>query len=289
MKMSLALATLMTCCAAFGQQTAEPLQFEVASIKPSEPQPMGRIRVSMDADGSMLRYSNVSLKDVIRVAFKVKDFQIDGPDWLESQRFDIVAKFPAGAKREQAPELLQSLLAERFQLKVHRDTKDHAIYAMVAGKGGPKLKPTEAPAGDQPQGARRGGPGGRGNTMMMMGPDGAHLKATGATLPNLAEMIARFADRPVVDETGIKGEYDFDLTFMPEHVRGMPGGGRGPMGPPPGAGHAPGAPAPSADAPPQAAGSIYDSVQAYGLKLESRKAPLEMLIIDHAEKAPTEN
>ncbi|WP_321471215.1 TIGR03435 family protein [uncultured Paludibaculum sp.] len=284
MKFSLACAFILSCCAAVGQQAASPLAFEVASIKPSEPQPMGRIRIMMNTDGGMLRYSNVSIKDCIRTAFKLKEFQIQGPDWLGNERFDIVAKFPAGATEKQVPEMLQALLAERFKMTFHRDTKEHAIYALVAGKGGPKLKPAEVSTEQTaPKTENRAGGPRRDAVTMMMGPEGAHLKAPSATLPNLAEMISRFAERPVIDMTGIEGQYDFDLAFMPENVRGMPGGGRMLAGPPPG-----GAP-PAAEMPTEKAGSIYDAVQAYGLKLEPRKAPVELLVVDGIEKTPTEN
>jgi len=127
--------------------------------------------------------------------------------------------------------------------------------------------------------------GGLPRNAMMMQVDGAgaHLKAPSATLSNLAEMISRFSERPVLDMTGIQGQYDFDLVFSPETVRSMRGPGGGPM-PPPGGGERP-----SSDALAERAGSIYDSVQRYGLKLEPRKAPMEVLIVDHLEKAPTEN
>jgi uncharacterized protein (TIGR03435 family) len=118
---------------------------------------------------------------------------------------------------------------------------------------------------------------------MMMGPDGAHLKAPSATLPVLAEMISRFSERPVVDMTGIEGQYDFDLVFSPETTRGVQMAGRGPMPPAGGGERSP------ADAPVERAGSMYESVQRYGLKLEPRKAPMEVLVVDHIEKVPTEN
>lgn len=251
---------------------------------------MGRIRVMMDTDGGMLRYSNVSLKDCVRVAFKVKEFQIEGPDWMGNQRFDIVAKFPAGATEKQVPEMLQALLAERFKLTIHRNSKEGAIYALVPGKNGPKLKAAETTAPPPAQEAKTpgGGPP-RGAVMMMMGPEGAHLKAPSVTLSGLAEMISRFAERPVVDMTGIEGQYDFDLVFTPETMRGMPGGGRGPMGGPGPGGPPPGGGGPASEIPVERAGSIFDSVQQYGLKLEPRKAPMEMLVVDHIEKLPTEN
>ena len=239
----------------------------------------------MNTDGGMLRYNNASLKDCIRTAYRVKDFQIQGPDWLASTRFDIVAKLPDGSSTDQIPEMLQSLLADRFKLELHRDTKEHAIYAMVVAKGGPKLKAAEVPTGGAatPQGSPGRGGMPPGAMLMGMSPDGAHIKASSATLATVAEMISRFSERPVVDMTGIQGQYDFDLVFSPETMRGMPGGGRGQMIQSGGGDHAP------TDTPAEPAGSIYESVQRYGLKLEPRKAPMEALIVDHVEKTPTEN
>ncbi len=267
---------------AFGQ-----IAFEVASIKPSDPQEEGRIMMRMGTDAGMLRYTNVALKDCIRVAYRVKDFQVVGPDWIGSTRYDIVAKLPAGSSEDQIPEMLQQLLAERFKLVVHRDTKDHAIYALIVGKGGAKLKPAEvtssnaAPAG----GPGRGGPP-RGGMMVTVDGDGAHLKAPSATLASLGELISRFSERPIVDMTGIQGRFDFDLVFSPETLRGVTGGGgggRAMMAPGGGGGPAP------ADGASDRAGSIYDSVQRYGLKLEARKAAMEVITVDQMEQRPTEN
>jgi uncharacterized protein (TIGR03435 family) len=241
----------------------------------------------MNADSGMLRYTNVSLKDCIRVAYKVKEFQIEGPDWLGSARFDITAKFPEGATKDQIPDMLQALLADRFKLALHRDTKDHAIYALVVGKGGPKLKPAEVTAPELPPNGPLPPPGRgpipRGAMMMTMDGSGMHLKASSATLAGVAEAISRFTERPVVDETEIKGQYDFDLVFSPETTRGMRtlAGGSMPPPPPPGSEHA--------DAPAEPAGSIFDAVQRYGLRLEARKAPIEILTVDHIDKIPTEN
>ena len=262
---------LIACGAALAQQAQNP-QFEVASVKPAAPSPMNQIRTNLSADGAMLRYTNVSLKDLIRVAYRVKDFQVEGPDWLDSTRFDITAKLPAGASEKEIPEMLQSLLASRFHLSLHGETKAHAIYALVVAKGGPRLKPAEN------QMAGSGVP--HAASTMQMDASGMHLKAT-ATLASLGEMIARFSERPVVDMTGIQGLYDFDLVFSPETLRGVPVGGPG--GPPAGVseGSMPGA----SDGP----GSIFDSVDRYGLKLEARKAPMEILVVDHMEKTPTEN
>jgi uncharacterized protein (TIGR03435 family) len=280
MRTWIACVFLLSCRAGFPQQPA----FEVASIKPAKPLPMGQRRIGMNSDGGMLRYTNVSLRDCIRVAYRVKEFQVQGPDSL-SERFDIVAKLPDGSSEEQIPEMLQALLSERFKLKLHSDTKEHSIYALVVAKGGPKLKPAEIPTADgAAAGGRRPSAGGpRRGMSIMMGPDGAHLKAPSAALSTLAEMISRFSERPVVDMTGVEGQYDFDLVFTPENTPNMPGMMRRPMGPPPGGGPAPGEP------PAPRAGSIYDSVRPYGLKLEPRKAPMQILIVDHIEKTPTEN
>lgn len=279
--MKIVIAGAILCGAALCQPA-----FEVASIKPADPSPMGRMMVNMNTDAGMLRYTNVSLKDCIRVAYRVKDFQVEGPDWIGDTRFNITAKLPEGSSEKQVPEMLQTLLAERFKLTLHRDTKEHAIYALVADKGGPKLKPAEVPTGEAAAAAGSGSRGGgRGNMMMMMGPDGVHVKAASATLAGLGEMMSRFTDRPIVDMTGIQGQYDFDLAFSPESMRGMPGGGMrgpGPGGPGGGEGH-------PADAASDSGGTIFDAVQKYGLKLEARKAPMEILIVDHMERAPTEN
>ena len=155
-----------------------------------------------------------------------------------------MAKLPAGSSQEQIPEMLQAMLAERFKLTLHRSTKEQSMYALVAAKSGPKLKAAEiqtkgGPGQGEP--TKDGAPPPRGAMMMMMmGPEGAHLRAPSATLSSLAETISRFTERPVIDMTGIQGQYDFDLVFTPETVRGMPGGARGPM-PPPGGGERRGA------------------------------------------------
>lgn len=288
---------------AFAWQASPKPQFEVASIKPAQPMPMGKMRIRMDADAGMLRYTNVSLKDCIRVAYRVKDFQVEGPDWLGSTRFDIEAKLPDGASKEEIPEMLQAMLADRFQLVVHRDNKEHAVYGLIVAKGGPKLKTAQIPAGDGASAAAKpvdgkippGSPGGmpRGAMFMRMDPGGMHLNAPSVTLATLAEMLSRFCERPVVDMTGIQGQYDFQLAFVPETMHGMPGPKGGPMHPMAGAGGngpamAGGEPGPS-DAATETAGSIYDAVQRYGLKLEPKKAPMEVVFVDHIEKVSTEN
>src|SRR5580693_752688 len=144
---------LLVAGAAFGQTPAPTLEFEVASIKPAgtlDPAKMmsGEMHVGFKVEGARVDIGFLSLSDLIGIAYKVKSYQISGPDWMAAQRFDIMAKLPEGATKEQAPEMLQALLAERFKLTIHRSSKENQIYALVVGKNGPKLKesPPDEPA-----------------------------------------------------------------------------------------------------------------------------------------------
>jgi uncharacterized protein (TIGR03435 family) len=286
---------------------ATPLAFEVATVKTvPPPSAMGgqvRIRVGVSNDGAIVNYSNLTLKDLVQNAYGVKDYQVTGADWMSTQRFEISAKIPDGASKDQAPEMLQTLLKERFKLTVHSEKKDHPVYALVVGKSGAKLKaaevdpdaaapgdPGKAPSPPAGPGGGRGG-GGRGMNMQMT-PNGGHVEAKAVTVAAFAEMISRFLDRPVVDQTAIAGDYDFAVDISQDdmaNMRGMQkggmmmmggGGGRGPDGPGPGAGAPPSGPE---------GGSVFQSVQQYGLKLEPKKTAMDMITIDSAEKTPTEN
>src|SRR2546421_3982241 len=148
---------------AFSQAPPAALSFEVATIKPAEPiNPQailttGKLpHVGMSVEGSRVDIGYMSLADLIPTAFNVKPYQISGPDWMSSQRFDILARMPEGTTKEQVPQMLQALLIERFQLKVHRESRDLPIYALIVAKGGPKLKEStpdpETPA-EPPKGA----------------------------------------------------------------------------------------------------------------------------------------
>ncbi len=301
MKSRLLCALLVLSAVAAFAQAGDKLAFEVASIKPAPPQPMNQTRIGMQTDGGMLRYTNVSIREMIRVAYKVKDFQIEGPDWMGTTRFDISAKFPAGATEDNVPEMLQALLAERFKLILHKDSQERPVYAMVVGKNGPKLKaaevqtnaPTDGGAnpsaygvtvstpigGSSPPALRPSGPVRRGGAMMMsMAANGMTFNAPSATIAQLAEALSRFTERPIQDATGIDGQYEFELTFMPETMRGIQR-----RMPPPAADH----PGDAADTPP--AESIAEALQHYGLKLEPRKSAVDVLTIEHVEKTPTEN
>ncbi len=259
-----------TSFAAFAQQPAATRPaFEVASVKPAPPPTDNRMRVGMSGDAGRVNFSNVTLINIMTRAYNVKDKQILGPDWLKSERYDIVATLPAGAPRDQIPLMLQTLLEDRFKLALHRETKVLPIYALVVGKNGPKLHQANA----------------EGGLRVSMGPKGR--KMTGSvSIARLADTLSAFMDRPVLDLTELKGNFDIDLDWTPDGQTGGPGffgpggGGR----PPEGGGEGKAAPD-NADAP-----SIFTAVQEkLGLRLEGRKSPVDILIIDHAERVPTEN
>ena len=100
----------------------------------------GKLHIGMKVDGARVDFGSMTIADLIVAAYKVKSFQVSGPDWIKTERWDIVAKLPEGSNKDQVPEMLQSLLADRFKLALHRDTKDQSVYALIVGKGGPKLK-----------------------------------------------------------------------------------------------------------------------------------------------------
>jgi uncharacterized protein (TIGR03435 family) len=317
-KPGLFLPIVLAAASAHAQTPAASLPtFEVASIKPAElPTPAqvasGKLHVGMNIDAARVDIGTLSLGDLIRIAYRVKAYQVSGPSWMNSARFDIVAKMPSGATREQVPEMLQALLAERFKLTLHHESKEHAVYALVVGKGGSKLKESAPDADAGATGGPDGAPaaaadnrqirvntdgkgvviaGGEnaGWSRMSMGQNGMmHMEMKRVKASALADMLSRFVDRPVVDMTDLKGSYDVALDLSMEDLRnvaraaGMAVPGMAPAGGGADVAH-------PADAASDPGASIFAAVQELGLKLEPRKAPLDLLVIDHLEKTPTEN
>lgn len=322
---------------AFGQAgDTRRLEFEVASIKPAA-QPGGPGRPTFIGfrggpgtdDPGQITYTGLPLRFLITNAYDVKPYQVIGPAWLDTERFDVTAKVPSGTTKEQARVMIQNLLADRFGLKLHHDTKDSQVYELVVDKGGPKLKlsdvqddpPPAKPdpaAPPPPPGPPKLGKDGFPQldrpglfTMMNISPSGprARLMAKAQTMAQLATPLGNQVNRPVVDKTGLTGKYDFTLEFSFE-----PGGG-GPMGlpmpplPPGGFGGAGGgegggaggrataagpgggpSPAPAEAQSTDSAPTVFAALrEQLGLRLEQKKAPLDMLVIDHVEKTPTEN
>ena len=210
------VAYLLASALAFGQTR---LEFEVASVRPA-PQQIQQVNVGLRIDGAQVRGTSLPLRDYIVLAYRLKPSQVVGPDWMTSQRFDIAAKLPDGASQDQFRDMLQTLLTDRFQMKVHRETKELPVYVLGVAKT--RLKLTELPPDPQSNdsdhtpititGSGRGGNVaidlGAGSAFTL-GPNGFEVKKI--TMAAFAEMLTRFTDRPVVDMTGLKGRYDFGL------------------------------------------------------------------------------
>ncbi|MDR3698534.1 MAG: TIGR03435 family protein [Candidatus Sulfopaludibacter sp.] len=260
----LALAAALMAGAAFGQ-AASPLSFEVASVKPAAPCcAPGQWRESKAGD-DRIDFRYVTLRYCLAFAYQVKEYQVSGPSWLGELRYDLVAKGPEGTRREQLPEMMQTLLRERFKVEIHHEKKDFNVFALLLGNNGPKLKPSpEEPAGVE--GAHFG--------MSMSGAGVGRMEVKRGDMTALANSLPRLVGRPVVNLTGLEGRYDFELEFSPEDVHGM-------LAPPNSADGTPAAPQPGA--------SIFNSIQRIGLKLEAQKRPLDAIAVDRAEKTATGN
>jgi len=308
--------------------------FEVATIKPSPPMDPAKIAAALQAGGKMpiganveflrAEYLGLDLKSLMTYAYGVKPYQITGPDWMSTTRFDIIAKMPEGSKKEDAPKMLQTLLEERFKLTTHRTSAEHPVLALVAGKGGPKLKASaEKPvaidesAPLKPGELKMDGTDGpvrvkvdmtTGSSVIDMGLKGKmayrlnpatqtfHIDFSMTTMEGFADMITQlFAQlggtggRQVVDMTEIKGNYDATIELSLAEIIAMAraAGADIPAGAPGGAGGRGNVPV--ASDPGAGGSSLADAVQSMGLKLESRKAMVDQFIVDHLEKTPTEN
>ena len=268
------------------QAPVGPPAFEVASIKPNN---SGDGRVMLQNQPGRFTASTVTVRLLIRNAYQLQDSQITGgPGWLNSDHFDLVAKVPAqyrdippgrpGEGPGPLQLMLRSLLAERFKLVVHNETKDSPIYALILarsdGKLGPALKKSETDC-EAAFGAGRGrggpmpppGPPQPGDTMpcgIRIGP--GNMAVGGSTLAQFANSLGMFAGRIVQDRTGLTGAYDFNLTWTPDQMPNRP----------------PGAPELPVD---PNGPSLFTAVQEQlGLKLDSQRGPVEVLVIDRVEK-----
>jgi uncharacterized protein (TIGR03435 family) len=255
--------------------------FEVASVKPSRADM--RVRSSMrggpgTADAEQITFTNVTLMSVLARAYDVKNYQVTGPQWLSSERYDIAAKVAPGTTKEQFNLMLQNLVAERFHLALHHETKEFQGYELVVSRAGSKLKvsgesgpdqpePTAAPQRDANGFPQLEGPG----MLMMEGVKGraviSYLTARSQSISALADRLSREFRMPIVDKTGLAGRFDFKLEYAPQ---------------------APGALTP--DTTEEGAANLLTAVQQQlGLKLNPAKIPLDVLIIDRADKVPTQN
>ena len=289
--------------------STKPPAFEVASIKPNKSGD-GRIG-SMVQPGGRFTATNVTLGLLLGQAYRLQGGRgggpgganpqiLNAPGWVNSDRFDIVAKADANMTPDQFPELLKSLLVERFKLAAHTESREFQVFALVLarsdGKLGPGLRPASAECAAMIAARGRGvpapgagGPGGPGGPargpiappqpgepmpcgMMRMGP--GSLAAGGAPIAQLATSLTPWVNRIVMDKTGLTGPYEVDLQWTPEQLPG----GRGDL--------PPGVQLPPID---PNGPSIFTAVQEQlGLKLDSTKAPVDVLVIDHVEQ-PTED
>jgi uncharacterized protein (TIGR03435 family) len=263
-------------------------QFEVASVKPvangQTGDRMARLREIMRGTGrpgmipmddpGRVRLENWALLDLIAAAYRVRATQVSGPAWLADQSFDIEAKVLDGAPKEELNAMLQSLLEERFGLKVHRDMRTGQGFALVVGKNGPKLKPAEPPpasaqglteeeqrakvqqqAQTRMEAMQRRMQENRESGTPLVGFSRANFPSIATE--QLALQLARFAEAPVVDETGLTGKYAVTIETWK-----------------------------NADVP---GGTVFDAVEKLGLKLEARKVTVETVVVDQVSKTPTAN
>jgi uncharacterized protein (TIGR03435 family) len=263
-------------------------EFEVASIRPSSPATStGGVRI----DGAQVHYARFPFREYVARAYGVRLSQVIGPEWMSSERFDVDAKLPAGSTPSQVAEMLQALLRDRFALRQHREQREATVYALVLGK--PPLKLKESPR--DPDAAPRNEATvnvtvavGAAGTSVDLGQGSSYKLGSGGRFEGkqmTAEMIAstleRYCDRSVVNMTGLTGTYDVVFEVSPEEsqvlgVRAAVNAG--------------------VRLPPQAMSLLHTggnplivAVDQLGLKLEARKAPVEVLVVDEARRTPTEN
>jgi uncharacterized protein (TIGR03435 family) len=298
------VALVLIGCGVLGAQSPPTPSFEVASIKPNKSiaafSMLGAVQ-----PGGRFTMTNVSVRDMIGLAYRLRDFQIvGGPSWTISDRFDVLAKAAEELRPPPAPwstdasssvvlGMLQSLLAERFRLAVHKESKEGAVYALVVGRSnrklGPQLSPStvdcdarraaararSVPAGPPPPPPPPPQPGEAVTPCTTGGGRGGYL--FGGTMPLLVltQALSRIVDRPVIDKTGLTGNFDFTLIFAADLPASMP------------------SPPPGVPAPPLAAVANAPTLptalqEQLGLKLEAERGPIDYLVIDRVER-PTEN
>jgi uncharacterized protein (TIGR03435 family) len=221
---------------------AQTPAFEVASVRPTQhgrtADGWSRSSAGVPSPGSFVA-TNSSLNELIRWAYDLREYQVEGPPWLndDNECFDIQAKAPPSTPAAQMRLMLQTLLGERFRLKAHKETRSVSGLALVAARGGAKLQPARNDAS---------------RSVSWMG---RNMSAANLSMEGFANSLSRQLKQVVVDRTGISGSYEIALSYGPDDT-----------GP-----------------------SIFTAIQPLGLRLESAKVPVEVLVIDHIDKAPTEN
>jgi bla regulator protein blaR1 len=249
-------------------QTGGTAEFEVASIKPAQRPTLGQpILWGVHSDPEQVTFSNQTVQGLIAYAYRVGAERISGgPDWIRSDPYNIVAKFPPNTPEARIPLLLKALLAERFGLVVRVQTKETLVYAMVPGKGGPKLQPSPNTSGsDSPRAPKE-----ISLVPLRLVAGGAKLgiccgraELHRVTMAQFAELLDAETNRPAIDRTGISGTFEISLHWAPDDSPAQPDTAAEP--------------------------SIYTAVQEQlGIKLEPQKAPLDYLFVERVDK-PSQN
>jgi uncharacterized protein (TIGR03435 family) len=268
-------------------------EFEAASVRPVATTEQ-RVDIGMHIDGSLVRFNYLSLLACMRIAYEMKPYQFIGPEWIVTDHFNIMAKLPAGASQDQVRAMLQNLLLDRFRMTVHREKRDFPVYAMTLGKGGLKLKETAPDEAAPDAGAPKSSldvkaTGSAAGVFADLG-NGAYFtfadnQLIGQKLPmwRVADLLSNFMDKPVIDMTGLSSttNYDLSLEITADDYRTMQirAALKSGINLPPEAPQ-------MADLPTD---SLTAAIEAAGMRLESRKAPQDVIVIDHADKTPTEN
>jgi uncharacterized protein (TIGR03435 family) len=252
-------------------QANTKLEFEVATIKPAAAARPTAPSGPGTSDPENIRYNYVSVKNLLLRAYGLPMQQIAGPAWIDSDRYDVAAKVPPGTTKDQANVMLQNLLADRFKLAVHRETRELSRYELTVGKNGSKLTPyvEDAHEPEREPGKAVFGKDGfpvprPGGFAFTMGPGSRKLAGRKNSIAQLAQFFSTDLERPVVDKTGLTGEYDYVLKYMPDSAA-------------------------QSDTPSDAPSLVVAVQEQLGLKLESKKGPVEMLIVDSGQRTPTEN
>lgn len=289
MKLRLFALALLAGGSVFAQSAAKRPEFEVASVKPSPPQEQNTAAAGIKIDGAQVRVTAFPLREYLSIAYRLRATQITGPEWMGGERFDLAAKLPEGSTRDQIPEMLQALLEERFQLKARRDKKEFAVYGLVSAKSGFKLQPVPPDPNAIPVNAFEvTGSGSPSGVTVNFGKTssfslgGNKFEIKNLSMTEFADALTRFVDRTVVDMTGITGRYSFNVEMTPEDYRSVLIRAAVNNG---------------VTLPPQAlqllegfsAEGALLALQTAGLKIESRKAPLDVLVVESISKTPTAN
>ena len=290
MKLIYVLAAGALTLAPVASPAQDKFEFEVASVKPFSINTTdgGNVTLGAKIDGAQVRMVGLTMRDLLASAYRVKVYQITAPEWVSTERYDINAKLPSGVSPEKLPEMTESLLKERFGLRMHREKKEMPVYALLIGK--PPLKLTEVVVDKNaapPKAVEVSGTGGANGLSVNMG-NGASYSLTGGKFAatkidpaTIASVLERFTDRPIMNLTELKGVYSFEFTVNQEELQTM---------------MIRAAISAGVQLPPQAlrlldngGNPIIDAVERVGLKLESRRMPVEMIVIDQMQKTPTDN